>query len=56
MRTEPKHILKLDDYQVRALETDQIKQTGLEGLPYFLLGLFGEVGTLLSALKEKATR
>jgi len=53
MRNEPKQILKLDDYQVRALETDQIKQTGLEGLPYFLLGLFGEVGTLLSALKKK---
>jgi len=45
--------LKLDYYQGRAQETDQIQQTGLEGLPYFLLGLFGEVGTLLSALKKK---
>src|SRR6267142_1910157 len=53
MRKEPKQILNLNDYQIRALETDQIEQTGLEGLPYFLLGLFGEVGTLLSALKKK---
>src|SRR3954466_16343407 len=53
MRNEPKQILKLDDYQVRGLETDQIKQKGLDGLPFFLLGLFGEVGTLLSALKKK---
>jgi NTP pyrophosphatase (non-canonical NTP hydrolase) len=53
MKKEHKQILKLDDYQARALETDQIEQTGLEGLPYFLLGLFGEVGTLLSALKKK---
>jgi NTP pyrophosphatase (non-canonical NTP hydrolase) len=53
MKTTPEHILKLDDYQDRALETDQIKQSGLNGLPYFLLGLFGEAGTLLSALKKK---
>src|SRR5258706_10842313 len=53
MKHEPKQFLKLDEYQARALDTDQIKQTGLEGLPYFLLGLFGEVGTLLSALKKK---
>lgn len=53
MKIESIQFLKLDDYQSWALETDQIKQTGLNGLPYFLLGLFGEVGTLLSALKKK---
>lgn len=53
MKKRRNQILKLDEYQIRARETDQIKQTGLEGLPYFLLGLFGEVGTLLSALKKK---
>lgn len=53
MKNDSTRILKLNDYQVRALETDKIKQVGLNGLPYFLLGLFGEVGTLLSALKKK---
>ena len=52
LRNEPKQILKLDDYQIHAKETDQIKQTGLEGLPYFLLGLFGEVGTSHSRLAD----
>ena len=53
MNNESSQILKLDAYQSRAQETDQIKQRGLDGLSYFLLGLFGEVGTLLSALKKK---
>ena len=43
----------LNDYQVIAVETDQNKQSGLNGLAFPLLGLFGEVGTLLSALKKK---
>lgn len=43
----------LDEYQLAARRTDQNKETGLNGLPFFLLGLFGEVGTLLSALKKK---
>lgn len=53
MYAESKTMLELDDYQIRAQKTDQIKQPGLDGLSYFLLGLFGEVGTLLSALKKK---
>lgn len=43
----------LDEYQLAAGRTDQNKETGLNGLPFFLLGLFGEIGTLLSALKKK---
>src|SRR5436190_24367760 len=46
-------IISLNDYQLIAKRTDQNKQKGLDGLPFFLLGLFGEVGTLLSALKKK---
>src|ERR1051326_4764456 len=43
----------LDEYQRFAIETDQNKRSGLDGLAFPLLGLFGEVGTLLSALKKK---
>jgi NTP pyrophosphatase (non-canonical NTP hydrolase) len=46
-------IVGLNEYQLTAKRTDQNKETGLDGLPFFLLGLFGEVGTLLSALKKK---
>ena len=46
-------MVSLNNYQTHALRTDQNKDSGLEGLPFFLLGLFGEVGTLLSALKKK---
>lgn len=46
-------MVSLDNYQHLARQTDQNKQRGLEGLQFFLLGLFGEVGTLLSALKKK---
>lgn len=46
-------IISLDFYQKVARKSDQLGQTGLDGLPFFLLGLFGEVGTLLSALKKK---
>ena len=38
---------------VAARRTDQNSTRGLEGLAFPLLGLFGEVGTLLSALKKK---
>ncbi len=48
-----KKLVTLDEYQIAALNTDQIDEKGLDGLPFFLLGLFGEVGTLLSALKKK---
>jgi NTP pyrophosphatase (non-canonical NTP hydrolase) len=43
----------LDVYQEAASRTDQNVRSGMEGLAFPLLGLFGEVGTLLSALKKK---
>jgi NTP pyrophosphatase (non-canonical NTP hydrolase) len=46
-------VVFLDGYQAAARRTDQNSAKGLEGLAFPLLGLFGEVGTLLSALKKK---
>src|SRR5437016_3100898 len=46
-------IVTLNEYQRIARRTDQNRQSGLKGLGFPLLGLFGEVGTLLSALKKK---
>ena len=46
-------VTTLNEYQAIARRTDQNKQSGLDGLAFPLLGLFGEVGTLLSALKKK---
>src|SRR5439155_2598298 len=43
----------LSEYQRKAEQTDQNPRGGMEGLAFPLLGLFGEVGTLLSALKKK---
>ncbi len=43
----------LNEYQKIEARTDQNAETKLKGLAYPLLGLFGEVGTLLSALKKK---
>jgi NTP pyrophosphatase (non-canonical NTP hydrolase) len=43
----------LDEYQEAAARTDQNPRGGMQGLAFPLLGLFGEVGTLLSALKKK---
>jgi NTP pyrophosphatase (non-canonical NTP hydrolase) len=45
--------LAMDDFQTRAFRTDQNKRDGMEGLRFPLLGLFGEAGSLLSALKKK---
>lgn len=45
--------LSLNAYQVAARGTDQSGDKTLAGLAFPLLGLFGEVGTLLSALKKK---
>ena len=45
--------IKLADYQKIAKRTDQNKRAGIGGLRFPLLGLFGEVGTLLSELKKK---
>jgi NTP pyrophosphatase (non-canonical NTP hydrolase) len=46
-------LVGLNEYQRVARRTDQNTQSGLKGLGFLLLGLFGEVGTLLSALKKK---
>jgi NTP pyrophosphatase (non-canonical NTP hydrolase) len=45
--------LVMDDFQTQALRTDQNERGGMEGLRLPLLGLFGETGSLLSALKKK---
>lgn len=43
----------LDEYQQFTIQTDRIEQRGANGLQIVLLGLFGEVGSLLSELKKK---
>jgi NTP pyrophosphatase (non-canonical NTP hydrolase) len=43
----------MNEFQRQALATDQNILGGMEGLRFPLLGLFGEVGSLLSALKKK---
>lgn len=43
----------LDEYQAFTTRTDRNDKPGAEGLGFVLLGLFGEVGSLLSALKKK---
>ena len=53
MLEETQNRITLNDYQRIARGTDQIKDSRSDGLSFFLLGLFGEVGTLLSALKKK---
>ena len=45
--------ITLADYQKIAKQTDRNKREGLGGLRFPLLGLFGEVGSLLSELKKK---
>ena len=45
--------LELDEYQAFTTSTDQNSKQGADGLGFVLLGLFGEVGSLLSALKKK---
>lgn len=45
--------LAMDDFQTQARRTDQNERGGMEGLRFPLLGLFGETGSLLSALKKK---
>jgi NTP pyrophosphatase (non-canonical NTP hydrolase) len=46
-------MLLMNDYQRFTLKTDKNPQTGYAGLKFSLLGLFGEVGSLLSELKKK---
>jgi len=43
----------MDEFQRHTLATDQNALRGMDGLRFPLLGLFGEVGSLLSALKKK---
>jgi len=45
--------LGLDEYQRFTTQTDRNPAVGIDGLGFVLLGLFGEVGSLLSALKKK---
>jgi NTP pyrophosphatase (non-canonical NTP hydrolase) len=45
--------LRLDLYQVRAQKADQNQRRGSRGMNLPLLGLFGEVGSLLSQPKRK---
>ena len=52
-KNQPARSVALNAYQIAARRTDQNATGGLEGLAFPLLGLFGEVGTLLSALKKK---
>jgi NTP pyrophosphatase (non-canonical NTP hydrolase) len=45
--------LSLDEYQRFTTSTDKNERAGIDGLGFALLGLFGEVGSLLSELKKK---
>jgi hypothetical protein len=45
--------LPVDTYQSRALRSDQNERTGPDGLRVPLLGLFGEMGSLLTIPKRK---
>jgi len=43
--------MEIFEYQRKAVETDQTRKPGSQGLPF--LGLFGEVGSLTSEIKKK---
>lgn len=45
--------LTLDEYQAFTRRTDRGDRPGIDGLGFVLLGLYGEVGSLLSELKKK---
>jgi hypothetical protein len=45
--------LELDQYQTLSARTDKSVSRETSGLHFLLLGLFGEVGSLLSELKKK---
>lgn len=45
--------LTLDEYQAFTRQTDKNQRPGMDGLGFVLLGLYGEVGSLLSELKKK---
>lgn len=46
-------VLSVSQYQVLACGTDRTASRGARGLDFPLLGLFGEIGSLLSELKKK---
>ncbi len=50
---EDETLIGLDEYQSWTKLTDRNEQEGIDGLGFVLLGLFGEVGSLLSELKKK---
>ena len=52
MNPQSKGTLGLNDFQRHTEETDKNPLKGLPGLQLPILGLFGEVGSLLSALKK----
>lgn len=49
----PEPPIGLDEYQRFTTRTDRNDRAGADGIGFVLLGLFGEVGGLLSALKKK---
>jgi NTP pyrophosphatase (non-canonical NTP hydrolase) len=49
----PQKPLTLDQYQLRSARTDKSESRATSGLNFLMLGLFGEVGSLLSELKKK---
>ena len=51
--SKPAETLTIAQYQALARLTDRTAQSGRTGLDFPLLGLFGEVGSLLSELKKK---
>ncbi len=53
LSSDSKALLGLDDYQHFTRLTDKNERSGIEGLDFALLGLFGETGSLLSELKKK---
>lgn len=46
-------LIGMNEFQRHTLATDQNSLRGTDGLRFPLLGIFGEVGSLLSALKKK---
>lgn len=53
MFAEHELLIGLDEFQDWTVLTDRNKRPGVAGLGFVLLGLFGEVGSLLSELKKK---
>jgi NTP pyrophosphatase (non-canonical NTP hydrolase) len=53
MLVEPCESLTLSEYQLLARKTDTRAHEGDKDLAFPLLGLFGEVGSLLSEVKKK---